>query len=70
MVGELDSEYGELVCFTNVSWLSCTATLKIFWDLRSKIKNFIKKKGQDVTFFDDKRFLTDLVFLVDITQHF
>ena len=29
----------------------------------------MKKKGQDVTFFDDKRFLTDLAFLVDITQH-
>ena len=30
----------------------------------------MKEKGQqDLTFFDDKRFLTDLVFLEDITQH-
>ena len=28
----------------------------------------MKEKEQDVTFFD-KRFLTDLTFLVDITQH-
>ena len=51
MLGELDSEYGELVCFTNVSWLSCTATLKIFWDLRSKIKNFMKKKRDKMSPF-------------------
>ena len=29
----------------------------------------MKEKGQDVTFFDDMRFLTDLASLVDITQH-
>ena len=29
----------------------------------------MKEKGQDVTFFDDMRFLIDLVSLVDITQH-
>ena len=30
----------------------------------------MKEKGQqDLTFFDDKRFLTDLAFLEDITQH-
>ena len=29
----------------------------------------MKERGQDVTFFDDKRLLTNLAFLVDITQH-
>ena len=29
----------------------------------------MKEKGQDVIFFHDKRFLTDLAFLVDNTQH-
>ena len=65
---ELDSEYGDLVYFSNVRWLSRAATLKSFLDLKSEIQNFMKEKGQDVTFVDDKRFLTDQAFLVDITQ--
>ena len=65
---ELDSEYGDLVYFSNVRWLSRAATLKGFLDLKSEIQNFMKEKGQDVTFVDDKRFLTDQAFLVDITQ--
>ena len=69
MLDELDSEYGDLVYFSNARWLRRAATLKIFWDLKSEIINFMKEKGQDVTFFDDNRFLTDLAFLVDITQH-
>ena len=56
--------------FSNICWLSRSATLKRFWDLESEIQNFMKEKGQqDLTFFDDKRFLTDLAFLEDITQH-
>ena len=51
MLDELDSEYGDLVYFLNVCWLSHAATLKRFWDLKSEIKNFMKEKGQDVTFF-------------------
>ena len=69
MLDELDSEYGDLVYFLNVCWLSRAATLKRFGDLKSKIKNFMKEKGQDVTFFDDKKFLTGLAFLVDVNQH-
>ena len=62
MLDELNSEYGGPVYFLNVCWLSCTATLKRFWNLKSKIQNFMKEKGQDVTSFDNKRFLTDLAF--------
>ena len=69
ILDELDSEYGDLIYFLNVCWLGHTATLKKIWDLKSEIKNFMKEKGQDVTFFDDKRFLIDLAFLVDIIQH-
>ena len=69
MLDELDSDYGDFVYFSNVRWLSRAATLKRFWDLKTEIKNFKKEKGQDVAFFDDKRFLTDLAFLVNITQH-
>ena len=42
--------------------------LKRSRDLRGKIKNFMKEKGQDVTFFDDNRILNDLASLADITQ--
>ena len=69
MLDELASQYGDLVYFPNVRWLSRVVTLKRFLDLKSEIKNFVKEKGHDVTFFHDKRFLTDLAFLVDITQH-
>ena len=71
MLDELDSEYGDLVYFSNVRWLSRAATLKRFWDLKklkTEIKNVKKEKGQDVAFFDDKRFLTGLAFLVNITK--
>ena len=68
MLDKIDSEYGDLVYVLNVPWLSRAATLKRSWDLKSKIQNFMKEKGQDVTFFD-KRFLTKLALLVDITQY-
>ena len=62
MLDELNSEYGGPVYFLNVCWLSCTATLKRFWYLKSKIQNFMKEKGLDVTSFGNKRFLTELAF--------
>ena len=42
--------------------------LKRSRDLRGKIKNFMREKGQDVTFFDGNRILNDLASLADITQ--
>ena len=54
MLDKLDSEYGDIVDFLNGSWFSCTATLKIFWNLISKIQKFLKGKEQDNTIFDDK----------------
>ena len=53
MLDELDSEYGDLVYFSNARWLSRAATLKIFWDLKSEIINFMKEKGQETSFWSE-----------------
>ena len=45
-----DAEYGDLVCFPNVRCLSPSACLKRFWDLKSRILNFMKEKRQDAIF--------------------
>ena len=45
MLDKMDLKYGDVV--SNVCH---AATLKRFWNLKSKIQNFMKEKGQDVTF--------------------
>lgn len=57
------SEYGDIVYFTNVKWLSRGKCLKRFCKLREEIDMFMNEKQESVP-----DWLLDLCFLVDITE--
>ena len=66
---ELDSEYGDVLYFTAVRWLSRGAVLKRVWMLCDEISCFMEEKGNKVPEFQNPAWLCDFAFLVDITTH-
>ena len=65
---ELNSEYGDIVYFTKVRWLSRGTCLKRFYELREEIENFMTEERTPVSNLNDELWLLDLCFLVDITE--
>jgi len=65
----MDGDYGDIIYFTEVRWLSRSNMLKRFYNLRNEMKFFIESKSKFVPELDDENWLTDLAFLVDITSH-
>lgn len=66
---ETESEYGDLLFYTEVRWLSCGATLERFLILIEEIEIFLTDKKKDVPELKNPECLCDLAFLVDITNH-
>ncbi|KAL6466892.1 hypothetical protein MHYP_G00246960 [Metynnis hypsauchen] len=65
---EMESEYGDVLYFTEVRWLSRGNVLKRFFELRVEVKAFMEKDGVAVPMLSDPKWLMDLAFLVDITH--
>ncbi|XP_071979042.1 general transcription factor II-I repeat domain-containing protein 2-like [Engystomops pustulosus] len=65
---EIESEYGDVLYFTEVRWLSRGNVLKRFFELRAEVKAFMEKDGASVPLLSDPKWLMDLAFLVDITH--
>ncbi|RVE60969.1 hypothetical protein OJAV_G00165900 [Oryzias javanicus] len=65
---EMESEYGDVLYFTEVRWLSRGNVLKRFFELRAEVKDFMEKDGMAVSVLSDPKWLMDLAFLVDITH--
>ncbi|XP_047989846.1 general transcription factor II-I repeat domain-containing protein 2-like [Leguminivora glycinivorella] len=65
---ETNAEYGDIIYFCDVRWLSRGKMLKRVFDLRNEISNFMKTKNKDIPHFSDKEWLADLGFLTDITS--
>lgn len=65
---EMESEYGDVLYFTEVRWLSRGNVLKRFFELRAEVKDFMEKDGVAVPVLTDPKWLMDLAFLVDITH--
>ncbi|KAF1388875.1 hypothetical protein PFLUV_G00067390 [Perca fluviatilis] len=65
---EMESEYGDVLYFTGVRWLSRGNVLKRFFELRAEVKAFMEKDGVAVPVLSDPKWLMDLAFLVDITH--
>ena len=66
---DINSEYGELLCHTEVRWLSRGKVLKRFFALRNEISLFMKMKNKAIPLLDDPTFQRSLAFLTDITHH-
>ena len=69
LLDEMDSQYGDLLYYTEVRWLSRGAMLRRFYELREEVFHFMEEKGKPDFHLKDPLWLCDLAFLVDITQH-
>ncbi|XP_074513446.1 general transcription factor II-I repeat domain-containing protein 2A-like [Sebastes fasciatus] len=65
---EMESEYEDVLYFTEVRWLSRGNVLKRLFELRAEVKAFMEKDGVAVPVLSDPKWLMDLAFLVDITH--
>ena len=66
---ELDSEYEDVLYHTEIRWLSRGKMLKRFYDLKVEIQQFLDMRQISFPEFNDKQWMTDLAFCIDITSH-
>ncbi|CAM4474572.1 unnamed protein product [Lepidochelys olivacea] len=65
---EIESKCSDLLCFTEVRWLSRGSTLKRFFELKTEVKRFMEEIKMPVPQFEDHKWMTDLAFFVDVTR--
>lgn len=65
---EIEAEYGDVIYFTEVRWLSWGAALKHFFTLREEINIFMNEKEKNVPQLSDKKWILDLAFLMQIIR--
>ncbi|KAF6344956.1 hypothetical protein mRhiFer1_010315 [Rhinolophus ferrumequinum] len=61
--------HGEHCCENEAPWLSRGSVLRRFYSLRSEIDQFFKEKDRPLHELSDPRWLADLAFSVDLTEH-
>jgi hypothetical protein len=66
---ETGSYYDDVIYYTEVRWLSLGKTLQRVFVLREEIKTFMEFKGIPVEEFQDKEWMCDFGFLIDITGY-
>ncbi|KAI6655798.1 General transcription factor II-I repeat domain-containing protein 2-like [Oopsacas minuta] len=64
---DLDSDYGDVLYFTSVRWLSRGVVLERVWELRDEISSLLASKDKKVPEFEDTNWISDFAFLVDMT---
>ncbi|XP_049748425.1 general transcription factor II-I repeat domain-containing protein 2B-like isoform X1 [Elephas maximus indicus] len=69
LLSELDVQYGNLLYYTKVRWLSRGTVLKRFFEMIKEIDLFMSSKGKFLPQLSSEDWLRDLAFLVDITDH-
>lgn len=65
---EISAEYGDVVYFSNVRWLSRGQCLARFYHLHNEIDMFMNEKQESIPELSNDVWLSDLCFLVDITE--
>ena len=61
---DINADYGEVIIFTAVRWLSRSSVLKRFHALLPEIRTFLQEKGKDVPQLNDNQWLQDFAFLL------
>jgi hypothetical protein len=67
-LADLFSDYEDVSFYCEVRWLSKGQMLKLFYDLRQDIADFIIK-GNTINKVKDYEWVCDLAFLVDVTGY-
>ncbi|XP_063989608.1 general transcription factor II-I repeat domain-containing protein 2-like [Diachasmimorpha longicaudata] len=65
----LESEYSDVIFYAEVRWLTRAKMLKRVFELRQEIESFYESKSKSISEFQDKEWVSDFAFLVDITSH-
>ena len=65
----MESEYDDVIYNTEVPWLSRGAMLKRIYNLKNDIQLFVEMKQYPFPQFEDKEWMCNFAFLIDITQH-
>lgn len=71
-LSEMDAEYGDLLLYTEVRWLSRGKCLERFFALRKEVVEFLKAELQNSNFvqtLERLSFLCSLAFLTDVTHY-
>ncbi|XP_076996398.1 general transcription factor II-I repeat domain-containing protein 2B [Tamandua tetradactyla] len=66
---ELDSQYGSLLYYTEIKWLSRGLVLKRFFESLKEIDSFMSSRGKPLPQLSSNDWIRDLAFLVDMTMH-
>ncbi|XP_027630208.1 general transcription factor II-I repeat domain-containing protein 2B isoform X3 [Tupaia chinensis] len=66
---ELDSQYGSLLYYTEIKWLSRGLVLKRFFESLEEIDSFMSARGKPLPQLSSEDWIRDLAFLVDMTMH-
>ena len=69
LLQDMDATYTDLVYYCDVRWLSRGKMLLRFFSLRKEIQEFLVLKGQHYPELQDPHWVSNLAFLVDITQY-
>jgi hypothetical protein len=68
-LSEIDAEYGDLLYYSKIRWLSRGKVLLRFFELREEINFFMINKDRQIEELSDPIFVLNLAFLVDITSY-
>ncbi|XP_023102144.1 general transcription factor II-I repeat domain-containing protein 2B isoform X2 [Felis catus] len=66
---ELESQYGSLLYYTEIKWLSRGLVLKRFFESLEEIDHFMSSRGKPLPQLSSQDWIRDLAFLVDMTTH-
>ena len=69
LLEDFENNYGDIPYHCEVRWLSRGKVLDRFFDLREEIAMFMEMKEKAVAELQDAKWISDLAFLTDLTNH-